>query len=61
MSHPNIMSIYELLSDGKFYFIVSEYLKGGELYEYLCNQGSISELLVQNIVQQLFLAVNYMH
>lgn len=34
-NHPNIMRIYELLEDDKFYFIVSEFIRYGELYEYI--------------------------
>ena len=34
-SHPNIMRIYELLHDEKFYFVVSEYVKYGELYDFI--------------------------
>ena len=34
-SHPNIMKIYELLQDEKFYFIVSEFIRYGELYEFI--------------------------
>ena len=36
VSHPNILGIYELLHDDKFYFIVSEYLEHGELYDFIC-------------------------
>lgn len=35
VSHPNIMRIYELLHDDKYYYIVTEFLKYGELYEYI--------------------------
>ena len=31
-SHPNIVRIYELLHDDRHYYIVSEYIRGGELY-----------------------------
>lgn len=34
-SHPNIMRIYEILDDDKFYFIVSEFIRYGELYDYI--------------------------
>jgi calcium-dependent protein kinase len=60
-THPSIMNIYELLHDDKFYFIVSEYVRGGELYDYIVSNNSISEELVRKIVQQLYLALNYMH
>jgi len=32
-THPNIMRIFELLEDDTCYYIVSELLEGGELYE----------------------------
>ena len=50
-SHPSIMNIYELLHDDKFYFIVSEYIRGGELYNYIVSNGNISEEVVRKIVQ----------
>lgn len=34
-SHPNIMRVYELLHDDKFYFVVSEFIRYGELYDYI--------------------------
>jgi len=29
------MRVYELLHDDKFYFIISEFIRHGELYEYI--------------------------
>lgn len=60
-SHPNIVRIYELLHDEKFYFIVSEFVRYGELYDIIMKKGSISESEVINIVRQLFQAINYLH
>jgi calcium-dependent protein kinase len=39
-SHPNIMRIYELLHDDKFYFIISEYVRNGELYEFIVSRAN---------------------
>lgn len=61
VSHPNVLNIYELLHDDNYYFIVSEYMKYGELYDFIVERGSISEIEVKQIVRQLFLAVNYLH
>ena len=55
------MRIYELLSDDKFYYIVSEFIKYGELYEFIVKRGGITELEVIKITKQIFLALNYMH
>jgi len=41
-SHPNIMRIYELLEDEKFYFIISEFIRYGELYDYVVKRGDSS-------------------
>lgn len=51
VSHPNILEIHELLHDDKFYFIVSEFVKYGELYEFIIKQGAISEKQVKSIVR----------
>ena len=35
ITHPHIMRIYELLEDDDFYFIVSEYIRHGELFDFV--------------------------
>jgi serine/threonine protein kinase len=35
INHPNIMRIYELLEDETNYYIVSEILVGGELFNFI--------------------------
>jgi serine/threonine protein kinase len=35
ISHPNLMRVYELLQDYDHIYIVTEYIKGGELQETL--------------------------
>ena len=40
-SHPNIMRIYELLHDDKFFFIVSEFIRHGELYDFIVQRTQI--------------------
>ena len=38
-AHPNTMRIYELLEDDKFYFIISEFIRHGELYDYILKRS----------------------
>lgn len=64
--HPHIMRIYELLHDEKFYYIVSEFLKYGELYEYIVarsksEQGPLTENDVRLITKQIFYALCFLH
>lgn len=39
-SHPSIMQIYELLEDDKFFFVVSEFIRYGELYEFIVERSN---------------------
>lgn len=61
------MQIYELLEDDKFFFVVSEFIRYGELYEFIVERsnsvanGSLTEFEVIKVVRQIFLALNYMH
>jgi len=50
-SHPNVMRIYELLNDDKFFFVVSEFMKHGELYDFIVKREGITEQEVQKIVR----------
>ena len=45
LSHPNIMQIYEVFQDKTSFYIVSEYCKGGELFDILSKKGSLSVVL----------------
>lgn len=36
------MRIYEILDDEKFYFIVSEFIRYGELYDYIVQRSESS-------------------
>lgn len=35
VTHPNIMKVYELLQDTDFIYIVTEFIRGGELLDRL--------------------------
>ena len=50
-SHPNVMRIYELLNDDKFYYVVSEYIRHGELYNFIVKRGGVTEPEVIKIVK----------
>ena len=65
-SHPNVMRIYELLHDDNFYFIVSEFIRYGELFDFITQRsqshlGSLTEQETKHIIKQLLYALNYMH
>ena len=55
------MRVFELLEDDLRYYIITEYIKGGELYERIIELKSFSEALAAGIIRQVLLAINYMH
>lgn len=55
-SHPNILRIYELLHDDNFYFIISEFVRYGELFEFITKRskssvGALTENETKTIVK----------
>lgn len=59
--HPNITRVFELMEDDKSFFVVMEYCSGGNLLDKLLKQQKITERVAADIVQQILLALNYMH
>ena len=39
LDHPNILNVYEFYEDNKKFYIVSEILSGGELFDRIIEQG----------------------
>ena len=61
LSHPNIMQLYEIFDDNTNIYIVSEYCKGGELFDIISNRGNFSEKDACIIMKQLMSAICYSH
>ena len=59
--HPNIMQIYEIFEDKANLYIVSEYCKGGELFDVISKKGTFSENEACLIMKQILSAVCYAH
>lgn len=55
------MKIIELLEDSEHYYIVSELLEGGELYERIVKMKFFNEKNAAYLVNQILLAISYMH
>lgn len=63
LKHPNIVTMQNCFMDKKTmqsYFIM-EYLEGGELYEYIEENGKLSEEKTLHIFKQLISAIDYCH
>lgn len=51
VSHPNVLHVFELLHDDNFYFIVTDFMKHGELYDFIVEKGTICEKEVKHIIR----------
>ena len=61
LDHPNILKLYELYEDSFRYYVVSELLTGGELFDYVVSLGHLSETAAARIMEQILSAVRYCH
>jgi calcium-dependent protein kinase len=61
LDHPNILKVYEYFCDRKYYYLVTEYVQGGQLYEQLYKVNNFNESDAAFIMEQLLSAVCYLH
>ena len=59
--HPNIIKLYEFYEDEKHYHLVTEYVPGGELFDFIIKSKMLSENIAANFLKQILSAVAYCH
>ena len=55
------MHVNEIMEDHDNYYIVTEILEGGELFDRIIDVKSFSEKKAAQILEQVLRAINYMH
>ena len=55
------MRINQLLHDKVNYYIVSELMEGGELFDRVVKAEKFTEAISSQVMKQVLLAINYMH
>ena len=61
LEHPNIIRIYEYFTDEINYYVITEYISGGELYETITKIHQFNESKAAYIMKQILGALNYLH
>ena len=61
ISHPNIVNIYEIFEDTRKFYIMYEYIEGGELFDVITHQSFFDETSAARIFKQIMNAINYLH
>jgi calcium-dependent protein kinase len=59
--HPNIIRIYEYYFDDINYYLITEFVSGGELYDTITSWKSFDEEKAAYILMQILSAINYLH
>jgi calcium-dependent protein kinase len=59
--HPNIIQIYEYFEDILNYFVVTEFISGGDLYDTITKWNDYNEYKACYIMHQIISAVLYLH
>ena len=62
LTHPNIIRIIEILEDDKFFYIITDYCAGKDIFTYFYNhREQITENLVRKVLTQVLSALSYLH
>ena len=51
LDHPHIVKLFELYQDHKYYFLVTEYLQGGELFDRIKSMNHFSEKKAADVMK----------
>ena len=61
LNHPNIIQIYEVIENEKAFYIVMEYVSGGELFHYILDHQKLSEKESSFFFAQLIYGIKEIH
>jgi calcium-dependent protein kinase len=59
MDHPNIVRVFSTFEDDRYYYIVMDYSKGGELRDQIVRETGMSEFYVAVLVKTVLSTINY--
>ncbi|KAI1885329.1 hypothetical protein AGOR_G00219020 [Albula goreensis] len=61
LNHPHIIKLYQVMETKDMLYIVTEYAKNGEMFDYLTSNGRMSEVEARKKFWQILTAVDYCH
>jgi len=61
LSHPNIVTIYDVGEEGGLHYIAMEYLSGYALEDFIKKKGELNYRIVAKIIMQICDALSYAH
>lgn len=61
IDHPSILKLQDSFEDASNYYLVMEYIKGGDLYSAIERRHKFSEDMAAKVIKQLLSAIAYLH
>jgi serine/threonine protein kinase len=61
VDHPHIIRMYDFMEDDKYFYIVTELVQGGELFERIVAKEYYSERDAQQVCEHLWFMHTYIH
>ncbi len=59
--HPNIAAVESMYENDKNFFLVEEFVAGGEMFQHLVNNGAYSEATAAELLRSLARGLNFLH
>ncbi|CAI5731423.1 unnamed protein product [Hyaloperonospora brassicae] len=61
MQHPHIVKLYDVFQEEKYFFLVTEFMPGGELFERIVKKNFYSEREARDLVKVLLQTIAFCH
>ncbi|XP_066566066.1 caM kinase-like vesicle-associated, like [Amia ocellicauda] len=61
VNHPNILQLIDTFETRKEYYIIQELATGGDVFDWILDQGNYTERDAANVIRQVLEAVAYLH
>ncbi|KAM4696980.1 caM kinase-like vesicle-associated protein isoform 2-T2 [Rhinophrynus dorsalis] len=61
VNHPNILQLIDTFETKKEFYIIQELATGGDVFDWILQQGYYSEKDASNVIRQVLEAVSYLH
>ena len=61
LHHPNIIKLYDVFDESEYYYLVTELMRGGELFDRIVTKTFYNEKEARDVCKILFEALNFCH
>ncbi|XP_057177139.1 serine/threonine-protein kinase SIK2a [Triplophysa rosa] len=61
LDHPHIIKLYQVMETKNMLYLVTEYARNGEIFDYLASRGRLSEMDARRKFWQILSAVEFCH